>query len=81
MIAPITRRCRLKQYSPAWALGTGLRTALAPGEYEVTGEDQVGGRLYLRLANSYRIDSRELPGEQQEAARRSDSLSGLPLVS
>ena len=52
------RVCTFKQYAPAWRLGTGVRLALEPGVYQVTGEDRVDGVLYLRLANAYRIDSR-----------------------
>ena len=60
MIAPIARYCTIDRYTPVWALGTGLKVALAPGDYQVTGKDRVNGTLYYRLANAYRIDSREI---------------------
>ena len=64
MIAPIWTKlegsCTFERHVPAWAFGTGLRVALAPGEYRITGQDEVNGVIYLRLDDSYRIDSREI---------------------
>lgn len=53
--------CTFNGYTPAWALGTGLRVSLAPGRYQITGEEQLNGVRYLWLNESYRIDARELP--------------------
>ena len=58
MIARTNEYCTVERYTPAWALGTGLRVALAPGHYRVTGRDHVHGRRYFRLANAFRIDAR-----------------------
>ncbi len=49
--------CLIQNYSPAWQLGTGLRTSLAPGTYPITGEDQLQGVVYFRLGDANRIDS------------------------
>ncbi len=36
-------RCTVNRYSPAWAIGTGLRVGLEPGEYRITGQHVVNG--------------------------------------
>ena len=54
------RICIFRQYTPAWAIGTGLRVSLAPGKYIVTREERRGGVLYLCLDDAYRVDSREI---------------------
>ena len=52
--------CTFERYTPAWALGTGLRVSLAPGEYRITGEEQLNGVRYLWLNERFRVDAREL---------------------
>lgn len=59
MIATAPRHCTIERYTPAWALGTGLRVGIAPGKYQVTGKDRINGRLYLRIVDRYRIAARE----------------------
>lgn len=53
----IEQTCIIQRYSPAWALGTGLRVSLPAGEYRITGENFVQGVRYFRLEGIYRIDS------------------------
>lgn len=53
----IKQTCIIQRYSPAWALGTGLRVSLPAGEYRITGKDSVQGVHYFRLEGIYRIDS------------------------
>ncbi len=52
-----TRTCLIRNYSPAWALGTGLRVSLPPGTYPITGEDRLQQVVYFRLSDAYRIES------------------------
>ena len=54
------RICSFRQYTPAWAIGTGLRVSLAPGKYRVTHEEVRSGVRYLCLDDAYRVDSREI---------------------
>ena len=56
----IAERCYIHRYTPAWALGTGLRVTLRPGVYLVTGKERTDGRLYFHLSGRYRVDAREL---------------------
>ena len=43
------------RYTRAWAIGTGLPVTLAPGNYRITGEDQIGSSVHLRLEETYRL--------------------------
>jgi hypothetical protein len=52
--------CRLDRYTPAWAVGTGLRVTLAPGSYSIVGEEEVGGVQFLRLGDGYKVDARHI---------------------
>ena len=61
--------CLIQSYSPAWQLGTGLRIALAPGTYLITGEDQMQGVVYFRLGDAYRIDSCWCQPQRHSAGR------------
>ena len=56
--------CRLERYTPAWAIGTGLRVTLAPGDYSIGGEERVGEVNFVRLDDAFRVDAREIPGLQ-----------------
>ncbi len=47
---------KIHRYTLAWAIGTGIRVSVAPGEYRVTGEDSLNGIRYIRLEERYRID-------------------------
>lgn len=68
-------RCTVRQYSPAWALGTGLRVALNPGEYQVTGTGTVHGMPFLYLDDAYHspADVCEENNEQQGKASATTS--------
>ena len=55
------RVCVLRHYTPAWAMGTGLRVSLPPGKYRVTGEQRVNGVRFICLEDAYRVDVREIP--------------------
>ncbi len=52
--------CTIEGYAKAWCLGTGLPIGLAPGQYQITGQDCVNGTVYFRLDNAYRIEARKL---------------------
>ncbi len=49
--------CTFEQYTTAFEVGTGLRVALAPGEYEITGREQRDATTYLLLNGQYRVDA------------------------
>lgn len=49
--------CTFDRYTTAFEVGTGLRVALAPGEYEITGREQRGAATYLLLNGQYRVDA------------------------
>lgn len=68
-------RCTVRQYSPAWALGTGLPVALNPGEYQVTGADDVHGMPYLYLDDAYHSPAEvcEENNDQQKKANTAAS--------
>ena len=55
------RFCTFRRYTRAWQSGTGLRVSLAPGKYQVTGEERLNGVTFFCLEGGYRIDVRELP--------------------
>ena len=46
-------RCVVHRYGTAWALGTGLRVGLKPGEYRVTGAGDLNGVAALQLEGAY----------------------------
>ena len=46
-------RCTVNRVATAWEVGTGLRVALGPGEYQVTGSEEVGGERFLYLNETY----------------------------
>ncbi len=46
-------RCTVKRCSPAWAIGTGLRVGLEPGEYRITGQHVVNGVPFVELDEAY----------------------------
>jgi hypothetical protein len=69
MIAPIVETCNFDGYTPAWQLGTGLQIALAPGEYEITGRDQINKRVYARLNDMYRVDAGAIPVVRRQPVR------------
>jgi hypothetical protein len=46
-------RCRVIRYSRVWAIGTGLRVGLKPGEYQITGEHLVNGVPFVQLDGAY----------------------------
>ncbi len=50
--------CRFRRYATAWEVGTGLRVALPPGNYLITGEKLLGGISYLYLNEVYRVQKR-----------------------
>ena len=50
------RICIFQHYTRAWEMGTGLRVSLAPGEYRITGEENLDGVRYFRLDETYRVD-------------------------
>ena len=52
------RTCTIHHYTPAWTIGTGLQTALAPGMYRITGQQYVNGNRYLTLDDRFRVDAR-----------------------
>lgn len=54
--------CILDRYIHGWQIGTGIRVSLAPGKYRITAEEQIDGRLFLKLENFYRIDAAEVCG-------------------
>ncbi len=47
-------RYTVKRHSPAWAIGTGLRVGLEPGEYRITGQHVVNGVPFVELDGAYR---------------------------
>ena len=51
--------CEFHHYIYGWKVGTGIRVSLAPGKYRITAEEQIDGRMFLKLDNSYRIDAEE----------------------
>lgn len=55
-----TRYCTFQQYTLAWEVGTGLRVALKPGSYRITGEEQLNGIHFVRLDERYRIEASQL---------------------
>ena len=46
---------RLKTYTDAWRLGTGLPSSLPPGEYAVTGRKLTPYGLIVEVVGSYRV--------------------------
>ncbi|MCA9071865.1 MAG: hypothetical protein KDA84_23215 [Planctomycetaceae bacterium] len=52
--------CILNAYTPAWQMGTGVPTSLAPGAYQITREFQLAGITYWDLNNTFRVDSRRV---------------------
>ncbi|QDT17272.1 hypothetical protein [Alienimonas californiensis] len=46
---------RLKTYTDAWRLGTGLPSSLPPGEYAVTGRRPTPYGLIVEVVGSYRV--------------------------
>ena len=48
-----SQRCTLTRYTMAWSVGTGLQVSLVPGEYRITGYDDVSGQRYLYLNETY----------------------------
>ena len=54
--------CVFDRYIHGWQVGTGIRVSLAPGKYRITAEEQIDGKLFLKLENSYRIDAAEVFG-------------------
>ena len=46
-------RCKVKRSSPAWAIGSGLRVGLEPGEYRITGQHVVNGVPFVELDGAY----------------------------
>ncbi len=46
-------RCTVNRYSRAWAIGTGLRLGLEPGEYRITGQHLVNGVPFVQLDGAY----------------------------
>jgi hypothetical protein len=64
-------RCTVKHNSPAWAIGTGLRVGLEPGEYRITGQHVVNGVPFVELDGAYHgpadicgINGRHAPSDQ-----------------
>ena len=55
--------CEFHHYIHGWQIGTGIRVSLAPGKYRITAEEQIDGRLFLKLDNSYRIDAAEVSSQ------------------
>ena len=53
--ASFERIWAVDRYTQAWAIGTGLPVTLAPGNYRITGEDQIGSNVHLRLDDTYRL--------------------------
>lgn len=51
------RYCTFQQYTLAWEVGTGLRVALKPGRYRITGEERLNGIQFFRLEERYRIEA------------------------
>ena len=45
--------CSLTRYTLAWSVGTGLQVSLRPGVYRVTGFDEVNGKRFLYLNQSF----------------------------
>jgi len=72
MIQPVPRgqrTCVTTYYVQGWALGTGLRVSLPPGEYVITGEETFHGARFFRLDNKYRVAARDVKEEQPQESR------------
>ena len=54
--------CTFERYVHVWMVGTGLRISLAPGRYRITAEEQIDGKSYLQLEETYRIAAVEYLG-------------------
>lgn len=52
-----TELLTLDRHVAAWRIGTGLRLALSPGTYRVTGRVTIAGRDYLVLDGNVRVES------------------------
>ena len=46
---------RLRSYTDAWVVGTGLPSSLPPGEYAVTGRRLTPHGLIVEVLDSYRV--------------------------
>ena len=46
---------RLRSYTDAWRLGTGLPSSLPPGEYAVTGRRLTPYGLIVEVVDRYRV--------------------------
>ncbi len=55
--------CSITKYTPAWALGTGLRVSVAPGTYPVTCEQTFDGICYLTLGEAFRVRKGDVTGQ------------------
>ena len=69
-------RCTVKRCSPAWAIGTGLRVGLEPGEYRITGQPVVNGVPFVELDGAYHrpsgicdINGKQEPSDQIDVSK------------
>ena len=63
---------RLRSYTDAWRLGTGLPSSLPPGEYAVTGRRLTPHGLIVEVIDRYRV---RLPLPKHRSVQ--DSPTGL----
>ena len=57
--------CSITKYTPAWALGTGLRVSVTPGTYSVTSEQTLNGICYLTLGEAFRVRKGDVIGQSE----------------
>jgi len=69
--------CITRYYTKAWAIGTGLRISLPPGQYVVTGEELFEGSVYLQLNDRYRVEARDVGNIPEKHGGRMEAESHI----